>query len=83
LHGHGCSGGAGFDTEFLEYVFQVLVHRVVTAIQDIAYVAIGLAVYHPVQHLSLAGRQLKCGRQSFDVGLPGFHYPGQYIRMAS
>ena len=44
----------------------MLIHRAVTAFQNVTYVAISLAVYRPVQHLSLAGRQLKRCHQRFD-----------------
>ena len=51
---------------FCEHVLQVLVHRARAGAEDVADVAVGLALGHPVQHLGLARGEAEGERHRLD-----------------
>ena len=57
LHGHRRRRGARFHAQLLVDALQVFFHRRRAAAQDVADVAVGLALGHPVQHFAFAQRQ--------------------------
>src|SRR3990167_4773697 len=66
VHGHGGGGGACFHPELGEHTLQVLLHRGGAGTQDVADVAVDLALEYPVQHLGLARREPESQAHGFD-----------------